>query len=160
MCEPDWKPALLGSLLFFGMLITLPILPCLADRYGRKRFFIAGRIVEFLMYSVMMFTTSWYIMAAIMLGFGMTSTTRLTIGITYLVELFPKKRQTTLLVVFFSESALTYTLCTIYFWKLGKDWFDFVVVGYTVCAIALMLSFLIPESPRTLFALGKIDEGK
>ena len=92
MCEPDWKAAILGSLLLFGMLITLPILPCLADRYGRKKFFIAGRIAEFLMYSVLMFTTSWYVMAAIMFGFGMTSTTRLTIGITYLIELFPKNK--------------------------------------------------------------------
>ena len=63
-------------------------------------------------------------------------------------------------MVFFSESSLTYILCTIYFWKVGKDWFDFVAVGYTICFISLILSFLIPESPRTLFALGKIDEGK
>ena len=48
-------------------------------------------MIELILYSVLMFTTSWYVMVGIMLGFGMLAVSRMTIGITYLVELFPKK---------------------------------------------------------------------
>ena len=160
MCEPDWKGAILGSVVILAQLLTLPILPTLADKYGRKIFFISGRIIELLCYSILMFTTSWYVMLGLMIGFGLTSTTRLTIGITYLVELYPKRLQTKILSVFFSESSLTYIICTVYFWKMGKDWFNFVAVGYTLCILSLIVSFFVPESPRTLFALGRIEEGK
>jgi len=51
-------------------------------------------------------------------------------------------------------------MCTLYFWKLGKDWFNFVAVGYVICIVTLILSFFVPESPRALFTLGKIEEGK
>jgi len=160
MCEPDWKGAMLGSAGFFGQLLTLPILPLLADKFGRKNFFVGGRIIETILFSVLMYTTNWFVMVAVMLGFGMLATSRLTIGITYLVELFPKKHQTCMLSIFFTESSLTYIMCTLYFWKLGKDWFNFVAVGYVTCVVTLILSFFVPESPRALFTLGKIEEGK
>jgi len=91
MCEPDWKGAMLGSAGFFGQLLTLPILPLLADKFGRKNFFLGGRVIETILFSVLMYTTNWFVMVGVMLGFGMLATSRLTIGITYLVELFPKK---------------------------------------------------------------------
>lgn len=83
MCEPDWKGALLGSISLFAMLISLPVLPPLSDKFGRKWFFIAGRFVECILYTVLMFTESWLVMLMVMGGFGLTSTARLTIGLTY-----------------------------------------------------------------------------
>ena len=160
MCEPDWKGAILGSALIFSQLLTLPILPPLADKYGRRHFFLGGRLFEMILYTILMFTESWYVMLGVMIGWGLASTTRLTIGLTYLVELYPKNQQTRIIVFCFSESAVIYILCTVYFWQVGKDWFNFVAVGYTLCILSLIVSFMVPESPRTLFALGRIEEGK
>ena len=160
MCEPDWKAAFLGSAIFFGQLLTLPILPPLADKFGRKKFFIGGRCIEFVLYTILMFTTNWFVMVGLMLGFGMLATSRLTIGITYLIELFPKKHQANIVSLFFTETSLIYIMCTIYFWKLGKDWFNFLFLGYLICILTLILSCFVPESPRALFYLGKIEEGK
>ena len=157
MCEPDWKGALLGSAAFFGTLLTLPILPPLADKYGRKNIFVAGRIIELILYSILMVTKDWYVMLGVMLGFGMLATTRLTIGITFLVELFPKKHQTSVVSFLFTEWSLIYIMCTLFFWKLGKDWFTFVAIGYVLCLVTLFMSFFVPESPRALFSLGKIE---
>ena len=47
-----------------------------------------------------------------------------------------------------------------FFWKLSEDWFNFVAIGYSICVVTLCLSFLVPESPRALFSLGKIEQGK
>jgi len=160
MCEPDWKGASLGSASYFGSLLTLPILPYLADKFGRKKIFVGGRICETILYSVLMYTTSWYIMFGVILGSGMLATSRYTIGITYLAELFPKKHQTSVISLVFAEAAFTYTFCTVFFWKLSKDWFSFVAIGYALCIVTLCLSFLVPESPRALFSLGKIEQGK
>ena len=160
MCEPAWKGALLGSSTLFGKLLTLPILPPLADKYGRRRFWVAGRILECILYSVLMFTRSWTVMLCVMTGFGMMSTTRLTIGITYLQELFPKSHQTYILVTMFVECALIYVACTLYFWIISKDWFSFVLIGYILCILTTLVTFLVPESPRLLFSLGHIEQGK
>ena len=99
-------------------------------------------------------------MVGIMLGFGMLAVSRITIGITYLVELFPKKHQSSVVSLLFTESSLIYIMCCLYFWKLGKDWFNFIAIGYALSIVTLILSFFIPESPRALFTLGRIEEGK
>jgi len=49
-----------------------------------------------------MLTKNWFVMVGVMLGFSMLATTRLTIGITYLVELFPKKHQTSVVSFLFT----------------------------------------------------------
>ena len=160
MCEPAWKGALLGSISLFAMLATLPFLPPLADKYGRKWFFVGGRIVECILYTVLMSTSSWTVMLAVMGGFGLTATTRMTIGITYMQELFPTNRQVLILVMFWCEGSLIYMACTIYFWKVSRDWFNFQLVGYILCLLTTALSFFMPESPRFLLAHGRIEEFK
>ena len=160
MCEPAWKGALLGSCGLWGMLLTLPILPPLADKYGRKKFFIAGRLIESVLYTVVMTTESWAVMLCVMMGFGLCSTTRITIGLTYLLELFPSKAQTRTVVINFTEATAIYASYTVYMWMFGKNWFDFVMVGYILCLLTVCMSFFIPDSPRLLFSQGRIEEGK
>lgn len=152
MCEPDWKGAILGSCTLWGMLLTLPILPPLADKYGRKKLFFTGRLIDSILYSVLMTTESWAVMLFVMTGFGMCATMRLTIGVTYLLELFPKKTQTRVIVFHFCEASLVYAAYTVYMWMFGNNWFDFVLVGYTLSLLTLCMLYFIPDSPRLLLS--------
>jgi len=160
MCEPDWKSALLGSISLFGALATLPFVPILADKYGRKLLFVAGHLLECLLYTILMFTSSWSIMLAVMGGFGMTTSTRTVIGYTYLTEMFPKNRQVLVVVLCLCEVSLIYMAGTFYFWQIGRASFNFLLVGYVICIVTGIMGLIIPESPRFLLAHGKFEEAK
>ena len=55
---------------------------------------------------------------------------------------------------------MVYFIATIYFWKVSKDWYNIVAVGYFMTLFACFGSFLLPESPRLLVELKRIDEAK
>ena len=160
MCEPAWKGALLGSIALFGSLVTMPFLPYLSDKYGRKWFWVGGHVFEVVCYSVLLFTTSWTVMIVVMAGFGLTTTTRLIVGFTYLTEIFPKNRQVAVVTINLVENSVVYILGTIYFWQISTNWFYFDLLGYIVSVVTCILAFFIPESPRFLLAHGKVEETK
>ena len=160
MCEPAWKGALLGSVSFASMLLTLAVLPSLADKYGRKYIFLCGRVVDCIIFTLLLWTRSWEGMVFLMACFGMTHTTHTNIGRVYLQEFFPKKRQAFAMFLIFGEVCLIGMLVTFYFWKLGRDWFDIVLVGYPTCLLTTVMAFFVPESPRILFVQGRIEEAK
>merc|ERR1711933_664870 len=55
---------------------------------------------------------------------------------------------------------MVYFIATIYFWKVSKDWYNVVFIGYIMTAIGFLGSLLLPESPRLLVELKRIDEAK
>ena len=99
-------------------------------------------------------------MIVVMAGFGLTTTTRLIVGFTYLTEIFPKNRQVAVVTINLVENSVVYILGTIYFWQISTNWFYFVLLGYIVSVVTCILAFFIPESPRFLLAHGKVEETK
>ena len=53
-----------------------------------------------------------------------------------------------------------YIIATIYYWKISKQWIWFSLIGFVWNVISATLTFLVPESPRFLLSIGKIDEAK
>ena len=86
-------------------------------------------------------------MIVVMAGFGLTTTTRLIVGFTYLTEIFPKNRQVAVVTINLVENSVVYILGTIYFWQISTNWFYFVLLGYIVSVVTCILAFFIPESP-------------
>ena len=62
LCEPKWKVSFITSAYFLGWGVTLLWLPIISDKYGRKSFFIVGCILDLVMYTGIMLTTSLDIM--------------------------------------------------------------------------------------------------
>ena len=54
--------------------------------------------------------------------------------------------------------AFIYVLATLYFWKVNKHWFYFVLIGYTWNVISVVGMYWMPESPRFLLNVGKREE--
>ena len=46
------------------------------------------------------------------------------------------------------------------FWKISKNWIWLFILGYIECIISVVASMFLPESPRFLIELGKIDQAK
>ena len=85
---------MLGSVVFIGWVLTLPWVTRLSDKYSRKKIFIIGMTVDWLMFVAMFFTKSINWMIVITFVFGLMTTIRVNVGFVYMIELMPKNKQT------------------------------------------------------------------
>ena len=95
-----------------------------------------------------------------MFSFGMMASVRVNVGYVYLMELMPKNKQTLVGTLWNVGEAMIYFIATIYFWKVSKNWYFIVLVGYAMQMFSFFGSLLLPESPRLLVELNRIDEAK
>ena len=99
-------------------------------------------------------------MIFIFFGFGAASSIRINIGYIYLMEVLPKKAQTPVTSGWNVQEAAIYVAATIYFWKISKHWQYFLLIGWIFNVISVVLLFFMPESPRWLIQVGKLDEAR
>ena len=58
------------------------------------------------------------------------------------------------------QEASIYVLGTIYFWKVSRHWIYFCLMGYAFQLASLILLIWVPESPRYLVKVGKLEEAR
>lgn len=58
------------------------------------------------------------------------------------------------------QEAAIYVVATIYFWKISLHWFWFVLIGFFWQTISVILITWMPESPRYLLSVGKLEEAR
>ena len=81
-------------MVFLGWVSTLPWVPRLADKYGRKKIYHLGMFLDLLILVAMFFNTNLNAMIGLGFIFGMVCTLRVNIGYVYMSEMMPKKYQT------------------------------------------------------------------
>ena len=160
VCCPDWKVAMMGSMVFFGWVITLPWMPRLSDMYGRKVIFNIGMLTDIVLFIIMFFTTNIDSMIMVTFTFGLVTTIRINIGFVYLMELLPKRNQTSYGSIYIVLEGLVLLLATLYFWFVNKHWIYFVLIGFVLQIFSVITIQFLPESPRLMVELGRLDEAK
>ena len=109
MCVPRWEVGLISSAYFIGYAVTLLWLPLLADKYGRRKFFIAGAIIDLLFYTLIMLTRSVHMMIAISFLEGLAASCTQAVGYVYIMELLPQSRVATFTAIYSSyDNCFTY----------------------------------------------------
>ena len=152
MCDPFWKATLIGTCFIFAQCLTMLIVPKLADKFGRKPAFMIARIMDSCLYGIVLFTTSYKLMLAAMIGLGLTTPARLNVGLPYMNEWFPRRRQTLVQVLRFVEQACITVFFILYYWFFGKDISTPLSIGFLICLATTVLIMPFPESPRLLLA--------
>ena len=94
ICEPKWKIALLGSLVFIGWGSTLSWLPRLADKFGRKPLFLLGIYLDLVYYIGIYLCHNLNLMYVLLFLFGCTCSLRVQVGFVYMMEMIPAERKT------------------------------------------------------------------
>ena len=85
-----------------------------------------------LLYTMLMTCESLDAMIFVMFCFGMTTSIRINVGYVYLMELVPENKQTLIGTCWNIGEAMVYMIGTIYFWKISKDWYFVVLIGYVM----------------------------
>ena len=99
-------------------------------------------------------------MMFVVLLFGMTLPTTLNVGFIYLLEFFPTKKHTRIGVLYAVTDACIYPLGTIYFWLISNYWAPFSAIGYLLCLFTTVAVWWLPESPRVLIDLCRVEEAQ
>ena len=94
MCEPDWKGGLLGTVFYFSWCLALLIIPRQADKVGRRWLFLPSRVFECFLFTSLLFISNYWVLVALMVGFGIGAAGRINVGMVYLAEWMPRKHQT------------------------------------------------------------------
>ena len=150
ICEPGWKIALMGSMVFVGWVITLPIIPRISDLYSRKKIFILGMWLDVALFIAIFLCKSLDLMIAITFMFGLATTIRVNVGFVYMMELMPKRLQGFYSSAYNTLEGSVLLLATLYFWFVSKHWFYFSLIGFSFAIYSGVSAFFVPESPRLL----------
>jgi MFS family permease len=160
VCAPGWKLGMIGSVVFIGWVLTLAWVPRLSDMYGRKYIFMIGMLADLSMFICIFFTKSLNWMIVIFFVIGLATTSRVDIGFVYMMELVPKRNQIFYASLYNIFEGSILLIATVYFWVISKDWFWFVMIGFALQVFNFIAIQFLPESPRLLVELGRLDEAR
>ena len=121
MCEPAWKASILGSSFAFAMCLTMLITPKIADKYGRKWVFKVTRILDCILYTMIVTIDSYVVTLIVLIGLGIATPGRLTVGVPYMNEWFPRSKQTMVQVTRIMEQAIVFCICIAFYWAIGNQ---------------------------------------
>ena len=101
-------------------------------------------------FTVLMFSHNYLITVLTMFVFGLLSSIRVGVGFPYCMELVCINKRTYYGTLINLTDGVITMAGAIYFWKISKDWFLFVGIGYVMTIITTVMVFYLPESPSWL----------
>mmetsp|Transcript_40669 Transcript_40669/g.53345 ORF Transcript_40669/g.53345 Transcript_40669/m.53345 type:complete len:141 (+) Transcript_40669:476-898(+) len=138
-------------MVFIGWVITLAFVPRLSDKYNRKKIFLAGMYIDWLLFIAMFFTTSLDLMIVVTFLFGLATTIRVNVGFVYMMELMPRRLQSNYASAYNTMEGSILLLATLYFWFISRHWIYFTLFGFALATWnVITCTFFVPESPRLL----------
>lgn len=142
-----------------GFAISSGLVPCLADKYGRKWPYFFSLLVQTGAYVGIFFSKSISLTIGLYLVVGLCAGGRVAIGTTYMNEFLPERRQnlcTTLLNVHDASIMLWQAI----YYKVKPDWVPLHIYGMGFAVFILIAIQFIPESPKFYFSQGRFDEAR
>lgn len=158
ICKPSWQVGLIGSAMFTGWTLTLLWLPQFGDKYGRWKIFFISNIANLALYTVLMLSHNLWLTVGALFFIGCLESIRISIGYNYCMELMYSPYRTFYGTAWNVNEALVYFWATIYFAWVAKEWFPFIMIGYSLAWVATIGVYFYPESPYFLIQKERYDE--
>ncbi|XP_045449787.1 organic cation transporter protein-like, partial [Melitaea cinxia] len=153
----DWKRTLVGTIHNMGMLVSLPILGYVSDRWGRKRALILSSTLVGAIGSLKAFSISYemYVIVEFLETVAGASTFPAAYILT--IELLGQNKRvltTAFLGIMLVLGGLSYALLC----KTFPYWRTFILVAYPPSLLFLSYIYFLPESIRWLLSKGRKEE--
>ena len=139
MCRPGWQIGLLGSAYFSGWCLTLLWMPQMSEKIGRKKFFQQAQLLTFLLYAVMVLTSSFTCMVVCFFFQGFLNSARTGVGWPYLLEIVPSKDRAAHAAALGVQGAVRGILGALFFTFCSKNGYVFMATGCVYQLIAILL---------------------
>lgn len=114
-CVKSSKIGLIGSIYFLGWVISLIILPRVADNFGRKWIYLGGMVLTVVVYTGVLLSNSVNFLIVLQLFGGIATGIRMSMGYVYMMEFIPTKTQAIVGTVHLIVESFVAVFCCIYF---------------------------------------------
>lgn len=165
-CSHGWFIALFSQMFFLGFTISAVIAPYLGDNYGRKKTVIVARLLNALIFVIMVlipggagnYTGVFCMMLCVFLT-GLVNNICIMIGYLYFCEFAPEVSGKTFGTLWNMQEGSCIIWITLYYWFISRDWrwpILFAAIGMFI-GVTIQL-FYIPESPKWLYEKQRFRE--
>jgi MFS family permease len=158
-CKSKSEVALIGTMFFIGMLITVGFLPRLSDKYGRWMIVNFCQFITFGALSWLVFATQITQLYGIMFILGCATAIRFSISFMYMVEISPQAKSILIGSIWNVSEGVVIMKATFYFQFISRHWVYYICFNAFLALFAATVSFcLIRESPVFTYDHDKPEE--
>ncbi|KAJ8716903.1 hypothetical protein PYW07_003530 [Mythimna separata] len=153
----EWKRTLVGTIHNIGMLVSLPILGYISDRWGRKRALILSCTLVGVIGSLKAFSISYEMYIAVEFLETVAGASAFPAAYILMIELLGQDKRvitTAYLGIVLVLGGLSFALLA----RTFQYWRTFILVAYPPSILFILYIYLLPESIRWLLSKGRKDE--
>ena len=151
---------IIGSAYFVGLLVSMLVLPRIADLYGRKTPIIICQFIQLPTSCYLFVMSSWIELSICMALFGFALGGSIIVCSIYMQEFLPKRYRSIVLGATATIEGLILLFATLYFLYISKNWRYWFYAVVVVQVFVLLGLLWLPESPDFLYAKGKFAESR
>lgn len=160
-CKSDAEVGFLGSAYFIGILVGLPVLPSVSDKYGRKKLYAAVVYTIFLTELLLTFTESLNVAMLGLFIMGFTFSGKNIVGLSYLDEMLPEKLREDLFTTQFVCSTSISFILPMQYLLISNSWQLSNLEVFIINLIPMIIvPFYLPESPKYFYSKGLYDQAR
>ncbi|XP_030649955.1 solute carrier family 22 member 5-like [Chanos chanos] len=160
VCNNEWKQPFTSSVYFIGVLSGSFFSGQLSDRFGRKPVLFLTMLIQSLFTFIQMFSPSWEVFSILffIVGLGQISNyvAAFVLGTEILVESVRVLYSSLGVCLFFAIGYMLLPLIAFFI----RDWRMLLLTMSLPALIYIPLWWFIPESPRWLLSLGRVEEAE
>lgn len=161
VCASGWQIGFFGSAFFIGNVLGSCTLANLGDTVGRIRILRIVLTLNSLLLGLLLYASkNIYFHYILMFGYGVISNLRVNLGFLYGQEICVRSQKNMLGSLYNACDAASMFWIAIYFKFISKYWLFLYSLIFLLNVAAMIIAFLVPESPKYLVAAKKFKAAR
>ena len=161
ICKSPREIGLIGQMYFIGLIMGLPFLTTLSDKYGRKPIFLFTIFTNMLCQYIIFFTSNFVLTLFCLFVEGVLWSGQNVVGMQYLDEILPSRYKEDIFTIMFIAGSSISLLIPLNYMLISSSFIGLSLIGLATITVACLgVPWYIPESPKWLYSKGRYDEAR